>query len=96
MSLNILPHTALASSVVSNTWIYTYLQTYHGELFEIKGKLSGDTSTYKVDGDPIGIDISKADGKAPAKRFTPLAAVYSDSKASCPIIHYLGSPTIMY
>lgn len=90
MSFNYLPNTAIATIGLDKDSIYTYAQTYNGELVEIKGKITG--SSYEVTGDQTGIDITKSSaGDTAAKRFTPLAAVqayiYDDSQV-CPQPNY--------
>ncbi|KAK4197777.1 hypothetical protein QBC40DRAFT_267272 [Triangularia verruculosa] len=79
MSFNFLPNTALAACVNEAGEIFTYAQTYNGELVEIKGKLAGSPATYQVTGDQTGIGLTKESGSVPAKRFTPLAAINSKS-----------------
>ncbi|KAK4185475.1 hypothetical protein QBC35DRAFT_556322 [Podospora australis] len=76
MSFNFLPNTALATISIDKDNIFTYAQTYNGEIAQIKGKVNG--SSYEVIGDQAGIDITKSSaGDTAAKRFTPLAAVQS-------------------
>ncbi|GAB1312862.1 tyrosinase [Madurella fahalii] len=72
MSFRFLPNTAVAASTASKDSIYTYAQTYRRDLVEIKGKLTDGPQPYVVTGKPVIIDVT---GAAPAKRFTPLAAV---------------------
>ncbi|KAK3319564.1 hypothetical protein B0T19DRAFT_467100 [Cercophora scortea] len=75
-----LPNTSLSATVVSKAEIYTYAQAYNSEIIEIAGKLTGSPETYALsDDDELGIGLTKQTSSAPAKRFTPLASVYSDN-----------------
>lgn len=95
MPLQFIPNTALATCVVDKNGIYTYAQLYNGELVEIKGKLSGSVDVYQVTGDQTRIEATKKSGIAPAKRFTPLAAVVFHGQVRIPPSSIYGSSWLL-
>ncbi|KAK0629236.1 hypothetical protein B0T17DRAFT_606598 [Bombardia bombarda] len=74
MSYTYLSNTVLASFALDKNNIFTYAQAANGEIVEIQGNLNGSGETYAVTGDNIGIGLTRLNGSAPAKRFTPIAA----------------------
>lgn len=73
MSVTFLPNTSIASSTRSKAAIFTYAQSYYGELIELQGKLSCNPEVYTKVGSPSVVTPTSDD--LPPKRFTPLATV---------------------
>lgn len=73
MSASFIPNTSLASIAESKSGIYTYAQSYYGNIVEIEGKLDGNSGIYTRTGN---VDtVGPTSDELPPKRFTPLAAV---------------------
>ncbi|KAI1163756.1 hypothetical protein F5B18DRAFT_618030 [Nemania serpens] len=75
MSGNFLPNTKLATIVQSEDAIFTYAQSYYGQILEVQGKLVGTPKIYTRTGDVK--TVSTTDLELTAKKFTPLAAVFT-------------------
>lgn len=87
MSGNFLPNTKLATIVQSEDAIFTYAQSYYGQILEVQGKLVGTPKIYTRTGDVK--TVSTTDLELTAKKFTPLAAVFTrDWKTSTDRVCY--------
>src|SRR5271156_774383 len=66
-----LPNASFATTARSKAAIFTYTQSYYGEIIEIQGKLSCNPEIYTRTGNVTTVPPTSED--LPPKRFTPLA-----------------------